>query len=266
MLEMNTQYSTPIALDESVATLDQLEACYQRGWRGIFVIKVAIAGSPKRLRQLCQEHEIDMVFFIRFLKVRSQTSSTPASNLNYPPKIVLSVLVSITGSTKMIKPGLSSYGRTIVHLKQRAGEDWLIGHDSNQFNHLTEQLFHQLAQLSKHGTPPKILIAEQNPLRFLAAFLAAVAAGCPVFLCNPNWVQQEWQEVFDLVQPDLIFGQEANPPLPLPPLSPSPPLSLQTNHDSYWGFLWQNPLCRPHLGNINGIGARISSVFWREAD
>jgi O-succinylbenzoate synthase len=62
MLEMNTQYSTPIALDESVATLDQLEACYQRGWRGIFVIKVAIAGSPKRLRQLCQEHEIDMVF------------------------------------------------------------------------------------------------------------------------------------------------------------------------------------------------------------
>jgi acyl-CoA synthetase (AMP-forming)/AMP-acid ligase II len=111
----------------------------------------------------------------------------------------------------------------LVHLKQRAGEDWLIGHDSNQFNHLTEQLFHQLAQLSKYGTPPKILIAEQNPLRFLAAFLAAVAAGCPVFLCNPNWVQQEWQEVFDLVQPDLIFGQEANPPLPLPP---SPPLPL----------------------------------------
>ena len=61
MLEMSTQYSTPIALDESVATLDQREVCYQRGWRGIFVIKAAIAGSPKRLRQFCQKHDIDMV-------------------------------------------------------------------------------------------------------------------------------------------------------------------------------------------------------------
>jgi len=62
MLEMSDRYSTPIALDESVATLNQLEDCYQRGWRGIFVIKVAIAGSPRRLRQFCCEHEIDAVF------------------------------------------------------------------------------------------------------------------------------------------------------------------------------------------------------------
>jgi o-succinylbenzoate synthase len=62
MLEMSDRYSTPIALDESVATLKQLEDCYQRGWRGIFVIKVAIAGSPRRLRQFCREHEIDAVF------------------------------------------------------------------------------------------------------------------------------------------------------------------------------------------------------------
>jgi O-succinylbenzoic acid--CoA ligase len=25
-------------------------------------------------------------------------------------------------------------------------------------------------------------------------------------LCNPNWVEQEWQQVFDVVQPDLIWG------------------------------------------------------------
>jgi O-succinylbenzoate synthase len=62
MLEMSRQHSTPIALDESVATLNQLEDCYQRGWRGIFVIKVAIAGYPSRLRQFCQVHEIDAVF------------------------------------------------------------------------------------------------------------------------------------------------------------------------------------------------------------
>jgi O-succinylbenzoate synthase len=62
MLEIGTQYSTPIALDESVATLNQLQDCYQKGWRGIFVIKAAIAGSPKCLRQFCQTHEIDAVF------------------------------------------------------------------------------------------------------------------------------------------------------------------------------------------------------------
>ena len=62
MLELSDRYSTQLALDESVATLNQLQASYQKGWRGIFVIKAAIAGSPSRLRQFCREHEIDAVF------------------------------------------------------------------------------------------------------------------------------------------------------------------------------------------------------------
>jgi o-succinylbenzoate synthase len=62
MLEIGHQYSTPIALDESVANLKQLEDCYRRGWRSIFVIKVAIAGSCRRLRQFCQLNKIDAVF------------------------------------------------------------------------------------------------------------------------------------------------------------------------------------------------------------
>lgn len=62
MLEMSHEYATPIALDESVATLNQLEETYKRGWRSIFVIKAAIAGSPLRLRQFCQEYQIDAVF------------------------------------------------------------------------------------------------------------------------------------------------------------------------------------------------------------
>lgn len=62
MLDLNHRYHTAIALDESVATLQQLATCYEEGWRGIFVIKPAIAGSPSRLRQFCQQHEIDAVF------------------------------------------------------------------------------------------------------------------------------------------------------------------------------------------------------------
>lgn len=62
MLALSQQFETPIALDESVAILPQLQACYQQGWRGIFVIKAAIAGSPQRLRQFCQQHPIDIVW------------------------------------------------------------------------------------------------------------------------------------------------------------------------------------------------------------
>ena len=99
--------------------------------------------------------------------------------------------------------------KPLTHLKQRVGEDWLIGYDNCKVSQLSEQLFSDLTQQGSRGTLPRILLTDQNPLRFLAAFLAAAAAACPVFLCNPNWVQQEGQQVFELVQPDLIFGQEA---------------------------------------------------------
>lgn len=62
MQELSCCYATPIALDESVATLTQLQACYQQGWREVFVIKPGIAGSLKRLRQFCQTYKIDAVF------------------------------------------------------------------------------------------------------------------------------------------------------------------------------------------------------------
>lgn len=62
LLELSQRYPTPIALDESVATFTQLEDCYQQGWRGIFVVKAAIAGFPSRLRRFCQHHELDIVW------------------------------------------------------------------------------------------------------------------------------------------------------------------------------------------------------------
>jgi len=62
MLKLSEKYSTPLALDESVATLKQLEQCYSWGWKGIYVIKAAIAGSPQRLRQFCRTTNVDVVF------------------------------------------------------------------------------------------------------------------------------------------------------------------------------------------------------------
>jgi o-succinylbenzoate synthase len=62
MLKLSQEFSTPIALDESVARVDQLEACYHQGWRGIFVIKPAIAGFPSKLRTFCQKYPVDVVW------------------------------------------------------------------------------------------------------------------------------------------------------------------------------------------------------------
>ena len=116
--------------------------------------------------------------------------------------------------------------RPLAYLQQRSTDDWLIGYESHQFNQLTQQFFQQLSELSTGRTPPKILLAEPHPLRFLAAFVAAVAASCPVFLCNPNWVQQEWQQVFELVQPDFIFGEAAHSSLSVSSSPSLPPFSV----------------------------------------
>ncbi len=88
------------------------------------------------------------------------------------------------------------------HLQQLP-PNWLMGYDTNQFKQLTFQLYHQLSQLNP---TPKILLAERKGDRFLPSFLAAVAANCSLFLINPDLAQQEWQEVLQLVQPDLILG------------------------------------------------------------
>ena len=62
MLELSRCYFTPLALDESVANIHQLQACYQKGWQSIFVIKPCIAGSPQKLREFCHINDIDLVF------------------------------------------------------------------------------------------------------------------------------------------------------------------------------------------------------------
>ncbi|NJL00357.1 MAG: o-succinylbenzoate synthase [Spirulinaceae cyanobacterium SM2_1_0] len=87
LLTLSQRYPTPLALDESVATLTQLADCYQRGWRGIVVIKPAIAGSPRRLRQFCRQHSLDAVFSSVFeTKVGRRAAIALAAELANPQR------------------------------------------------------------------------------------------------------------------------------------------------------------------------------------
>lgn len=90
----------------------------------------------------------------------------------------------------------------LEQLRQRENDNWLLGYDSWEFLSLTEALFQEFA----NPVPQKILLAESDPIRFLASFIAATSRGHHVFLCNPGWGSSEWQQVFDLVQPNSIFG------------------------------------------------------------
>jgi O-succinylbenzoic acid--CoA ligase len=95
----------------------------------------------------------------------------------------------------------------LTYLKQRTHQDWLISYESDRFYELTEKRLVQLTRFSKSNHSFKVFLAEENPYKFLAYFLAAIATKCHLFLCNPDWKQQEWQQVFELVKPDLILGK-----------------------------------------------------------
>ncbi|MEM6838808.1 MAG: o-succinylbenzoate synthase [Cyanobacteria bacterium P01_C01_bin.120] len=56
------QFTTSVALDESVATLQQLQQVQQRiGNQVVYVVKPAIAGFPQRLLDYCLKHRLDVV-------------------------------------------------------------------------------------------------------------------------------------------------------------------------------------------------------------
>ncbi|HBE16115.1 MAG TPA: 2-succinylbenzoate-CoA ligase, partial [Cyanobacteria bacterium UBA11149] len=98
--------------------------------------------------------------------------------------------------------------KPLTYLKQRLNEDWLIGYNSNQFNRIIAEFIDKFTYFSLDKRPPKILVVESDPWRFIAAFLAGVANNCPVFLGNPNWVESEWKQILNLVKPDLILADK----------------------------------------------------------
>ena len=91
-------------------------------------------------------------------------------------------------------------------LKKQRSRVWLFGGDSKFLYNLARERYAQFQALAKSDTPPTILLAEDDPIFFLAGFVAAVSARCPVFLGNPTWVEADWKQVLDLVEPDILLA------------------------------------------------------------
>ncbi len=74
---------------------------------------------------------------------------------------------------------------------------------------LTRQRIEEILSTSNSNNERvKIAIAQAQPIEFLATFLAGIIVEADVFLCDPDWQQQEWQQVVDIIQPDLVFGKQ----------------------------------------------------------
>ncbi len=93
----------------------------------------------------------------------------------------------------------------LEYLKKRCQDQWLINYDCQELYILTKLYFEEIKKYQQ--SQPIIFLVETNPLRFLAGLLAAIASKSTLFLLNPHWQENEWQQVFNLVQPDLIWGE-----------------------------------------------------------
>lgn len=89
--------------------------------------------------------------------------------------------------------------------QSRAGEAWWFGADSL---HCARWVRQNLEGIEREwGTErPRLLICDRDPAQFLVHFLAACIAECPVFLCNPDWGEREWQQVEAIARPQAIWG------------------------------------------------------------
>jgi o-succinylbenzoate---CoA ligase len=86
---------------------------------------------------------------------------------------------------------------------QGCRNDWIKGVDHQALIALAQEKYEAIAQHPKRF--PTILIAEPDPIHFLASFIAAITAYCPVFLANPTWTEPEWQQVFQQITPDVYW-------------------------------------------------------------
>ncbi|MBW4483060.1 MAG: AMP-binding protein [Tildeniella torsiva UHER 1998/13D] len=88
-------------------------------------------------------------------------------------------------------------------LQTRWGDDWLIGPSSQEFWQRLDKLNSVFAAYREScgSHCPGVLIAESDPLQFLATCLAAWLEGCTVVLANPRWGDRDRQQLQALVNP-----------------------------------------------------------------
>lgn len=87
--------------------------------------------------------------------------------------------------------------------------DWIEGTTGKALYRRVQCCMTQIEAAGEDARVRGVLLVEADPLRFAAAFFAAVSLGVPVILANPKWQHVEWERVATLVNPAVIFGEAA---------------------------------------------------------
>ncbi|MEO1388723.1 MAG: AMP-binding protein [Cyanobacteria bacterium J06634_6] len=121
-------------------------------------------------------------------------------------------------------------------------EDWLVVSDAAvdgcEFAALVNYRRQRLEAITirsdkGQSARPLLLLTETDPTKFLAGFWAAVLEDWNIALANPNWGQQEWQSVHQLIHPQAVWGTappfpHSSSQLPSPPKQTSPAVLVPT--------------------------------------
>jgi O-succinylbenzoic acid--CoA ligase len=85
--------------------------------------------------------------------------------------------------------------------------DWIDGISASSFYRRVSRRIDKIAACSAKELKRGVLIAEIDPIKFSAAFMAALHLEVPIILANPHWRKREWQAVGDQVSPGVVYGQ-----------------------------------------------------------
>ncbi len=99
------------------------------------------------------------------------------------------------------------------YLKSSVDRNWLQVYpelnSSQELYRQTQDRLQQILSFEKESTKLAIFIVEKEPVKFLAAYLAGVIAEVNIFLCDPAWQRQEWKQVLQSIEPDLVYCDRA---------------------------------------------------------
>ena len=85
--------------------------------------------------------------------------------------------------------------------------DWIDGISASSFYRRVSRRIDKIAACSADELKRGVLIAEIDPIKFSAAFMAALHLEVPIILANPHWRKREWQAVGNQVSPAVVYGQ-----------------------------------------------------------
>lgn len=88
-------------------------------------------------------------------------------------------------------------------LQNQANRTWLWGNSPSLLQSVAQQYYQSLTNRPPGST---LVLAERDPAKFLAVWIAAASTPHRLILANPEWQTSEWQQVYDLVQPDVVIG------------------------------------------------------------